>query len=90
MSKKDSKPADQKIQVLYKKESSLPKRNISPAQLKRKEEALKRATKTSPLMKWKNSDSFFYRGLYKIINGIWIGVVAVGSFIAWLISFFLF
>ncbi len=90
MTEKKAKSERPKVQVLYKQKTSGSKRNISPAQLKRKQEAQARATKTSPLMKWKKSDSFFYRGLYKIINGVWIGVVAVGSFIAWLISFLLF
>lgn len=79
-----------KSQVLYKQEpSDRPRRNISATQRKRQEEALRRSTQTSTLMKWKHSDSGFKRGLYKIINGVWVGVVAVGSFIAWLISFFL-
>jgi len=83
----DSNP---KKKVLYKQQpSERPRRNISPTQLKRREEALNRAHKTSLLMRWKNSDSAFWRAMYKLFNGIWVAVVAVGSFIAWLISFLL-
>lgn len=90
MTNNNSKPDSSKSRVLYKQEpSDRPRRNISPTQLKRQQEALDRATKTSVLMKWKNSDSTFKRGLYKLTNGIWLAVVGVGGFIAWLISFLL-
>lgn len=91
MTTTNSKPeSSSKSQVLYKQEpSDRPRRNISATQKKRQEEAQRRATETSVLMKWKESDSGFKRNLYKVANGIWVAVVAVGSFIAWLISFFL-
>jgi len=39
------------------------------------------------LDKWKNNRYLLLRISYKFLRGIWIVVMTIGAFIAWLISF---
>lgn len=91
MSKENINPDNEKVRVLYKNtEAYEARKQFSRSQIKRRREAIDKANEKSLMLSWKKSDSIFFRTLYKVINGIWIAVIAVGSFIAWLISFLLF
>lgn len=80
-----------KYKVVYKQSSNrpIPPKRFTQAQIRRRKEAIDRATKKSVLDQWKVSDRKELRLLYGFFNGIWIGVMTIGGFIAWLISFLL-
>lgn len=90
MSSENSSSQIPKKQVLYRNEQAYEqRRQFSRAQIKRRREAITQANKKSLMKTLKNSPKPFHNMIYKVLNGIWIAVIAVGSFIAWLISFLL-
>lgn len=55
-------------------------------ELRIEREAERRASKTSIADKWKNHRFLLPRAIYYLLHSIWIAAVAIGGFIAWLIS----
>lgn len=56
-------------------------------ELRLQREAERRASKTSFLEKLKTHRYWFFRALYIFVQSIWIAAIAIGGFVAWLISF---
>lgn len=90
MSSENDKNPNPKVQQLYKREVPVRvRKESSRSEIKRRQEAIKRASAPTGFASWKNSGHPIKRGIFKFFNGIWVGVMAVGGFIAWLISFLL-
>lgn len=64
----------------------------SSSEIKVKEPASKSAHKTKTIKKksfserWKTNRFWLVRGSYYVLNTVWMMVMAIGGFIAWLIS----
>ncbi|HLW14599.1 MAG TPA: hypothetical protein VKX30_03750 [Flavobacteriaceae bacterium] len=55
-------------------------------ELRKEKEAERRASKVSIAEKWKNHRYLLPRAIYYLFHSIWVAAVAIGGFIAWLIS----
>lgn len=55
-------------------------------ELRLQREAKRRAGKTSISQKFKTHRYWIPRALYYLLHSIWIAAIAIGGFIAWLIS----
>lgn len=55
-------------------------------ELRKEKEAERRASKASIVEKWKTHKYWLPRATYYLLHSIWIATVAIGGFIAWLIS----
>lgn len=75
--------------VLFKKEIQQPPRRFSRGEVQRRKEAIDRANRKPLMEHWAKSSYWFPRAVYTVFHGVWIVVVSVGAFIAWLISFLL-
>lgn len=87
MSKVDKAEDSKKETILYKREiPERPHRGFSKREIEERKEAMKRVSTQTLSYRFKNHQHWFPRMLYKIGNGVWLVVVSVGGFIAWLIG----
>lgn len=70
------------------------KDKLSPSQraqyqreLRKRQEAIRRASKQGLMNKMKESPYFIIRAIYKVVYSVWLAAVAIAGFIAWLIAF---
>ena len=73
--KKDKKPISEALRAKRQKE------------LRLKREAKKKANKKWTIEKLRNHPNMLIRSFFLLLNSIWIVAMAIGGFIAWLISF---
>lgn len=80
------KNKDKKV-VLFKRDApkSTPK-EIKRSDIIKRREAIKSANKTSVSQRLKNHPNWSLRMIYRVGHGVWVVVMAVGGFIAWLIA----
>lgn len=65
-------------------ENSLAKRQ---KELRLEREAERNANRSIKIEKWKSHPFWLFRISYLILHSIWLVAMAIGGFIAWLISF---
>lgn len=77
----------QKVTVLYKREvPERPHKGFSRREIEQRREAIRRANPDGFISSWKKHKYWLPRAIYAFFHGVWLVVMAVGGFIAWLIA----